>query len=52
MTYFQAEFAKALETLDRIHQLYDRLDDMPVETFRKYWILDQIEHALDGDQND
>lgn len=38
------------DVTERVRKLKDRIDDMPVETFGKYWLLDELEAALDGEQ--
>lgn len=38
------------DTIVRVRELKDRIDDMPTETFGKYWLLDELEAALDGIQ--
>ncbi len=34
--------------IERLIEFKDRIDDMPVDEFGKYWLLDELEKALDG----
>lgn len=44
------QYQEMREAIARVRKLKDRIDDMPTETFGKYWLLDELEAALDGIQ--
>lgn len=44
------ELAQAREAVRRLYELRDRIYDMPTPEFGKYWLMDEFEEVLYGEQ--